>query len=86
MYTDRLYARTGKKIIATKNRIEPPVFARKGQNGVAQARTPGAEAVISPLGPTPVVSIMSREERPDSCRKLARGPAGPSAKRPNGLA
>ena len=41
--------------IATKSHREPPVFARKGQNGVAQAETPGAEARISPLGPAPVV-------------------------------
>ena len=41
--------------IATKSHREPPVFARKGKNGVAQAQTPGPEAIISPLGPAPVV-------------------------------
>ena len=45
-HVDRLYARTGKKIIATK------VPSRAG---VAQAQTPGAGAIISPLGPAPVV-------------------------------
>ena len=43
------------KKIATKSHREPPVFVRKGQNGVAQAQTPGAEAIISLLGPAPVV-------------------------------
>ena len=35
------------KIIATKTNAhrEPPIFARKGQNEVAQARAPGAEAI-----------------------------------------
>ena len=40
---------------ATKFHQNPPVFARKRQNEVAQAQTPGAEARISPLGPAPVV-------------------------------
>ena len=43
------------KYIALKSHREPPVFARKGQNGVTQAETPGAEARISPLAPAPVV-------------------------------
>ena len=43
------------KNIGTKSHREPPVFARKGQNGVAQAQTPGAEARINPLGPAPAV-------------------------------
>ena len=52
----RLYDRTGrKKNIAAKSHREPPVFARKGQNGVAQAQTPGAEARISRLEPAPAV-------------------------------
>ena len=44
-HINRLYAET-EKIIATKKKShrESPVFARKGQNGVAQARAPGAEA------------------------------------------
>ena len=41
--------------IATKSHREPPVFARKGQNGVAQAQAPGVEAIISPIGPASVV-------------------------------
>ena len=43
------------KVIAAKSHREAPVFARKGQNGVAQAQTPGAGDIISPLGPAPVV-------------------------------
>ena len=55
-HINRRYARTGRtKNIAVKSHREPPVFARKGQNGVALAETPGAEARISPLGPAPVV-------------------------------
>ena len=35
-----------KKIyVATLSHREPPVFARKGQNGVAQAQAPGVEAI-----------------------------------------
>ena len=41
--------------IATKSHREPPVFARKGQNGVAQAQAQGVEAIISPIGPASVV-------------------------------
>ena len=43
------------KYIATKSHRERPVFAREGQNGMAQAQTPGAEARISRLGPAPAV-------------------------------
>ena len=61
-----------------KSHRERPVFARKGQNGVAQTRAPGAEARSlswstsgSPKG--------SREDRPGSFCKVARGPMKPSA-------
>ena len=83
-HINRLYARTGKKQWRPKSHREPPVIARKGQNGVSQARALGAEA-RSPLGPAPVVPMTSREDRPESFRKLARGPIEPSAKRQNGL-
>ena len=45
-----------KEIYRDQNPIESRLFfARKGQNGVAQAQTPGAEARIYPLEPAPVV-------------------------------
>ena len=57
-HINRRYARTGKaKYIAIKSHREPPVFAREGQNGLAQAETPGAEARISPCVPAPVILL-----------------------------
>ena len=44
-----------RRYIAIKSHREPPVFARKGQNGVVLEETPGAEARISPLGPAAAV-------------------------------
>ena len=55
-HINRRYGHNGRtKYIAIKSHREPPVFARKGQNGAAQAETPGVEARISPLGSAPVV-------------------------------
>ena len=55
-HINRRYAHTGRtKYIAIKSHRESPVFARKGQNGVAQAQAPGVEAIISPIGPASVV-------------------------------
>ena len=83
-HTDRLCSTWKKKNRDKKSHREPPVFGRKGQNGVAQARTPGAEDIICPLGPAPVVPMMVSEERPDSCRNISTrsgGTLGETAKR-----
>ena len=54
-HINRLYAGTGGNNRDKKSHRGPPVFARRGQNGVALAEPPGAEARISPRGPAPAV-------------------------------
>ena len=59
-----LYACTGKINREQKQNAqrEPPVFARKGQNGGVQTRAPAAEARSHP-GPVSTVQRRSREDQ-----------------------
>ena len=84
-HIDRLYARTGRKIIATTIPPRAACFRKEGAKQSGPGTDTGSRGCNNPTWTSSRSPVMSREERPASCRKLARGPVGPSAKRQNGL-